>query len=51
MINYSEKNKMAWEYNAYDFWIKNSGKPEERARKDVENPLGMLKRYADYFDT
>lgn len=48
--NYRTQNKKAWEYSAYEFWIRNSGTPAERAKKDRENPLGMLKRYADYFD-
>ena len=46
----SAQNKKAWEYNAYDFWVRTAGTPRERARKDRENPLGMLRRYADYFD-
>ena len=44
------QNKKAWEYNAYEFWLKNSGTPVDRAKEDLENPLGMLKRYSDYFD-
>lgn len=44
------QNKKAWEYNAYEFWVKQSGTPSERAKKDMENPLGMLKRYSAYFD-
>ncbi len=51
MVDYSIQNKKAWEYNAYEFWVKQSGTPEDRAKKDLENPIGMLKRYADYFDT
>ena len=51
MKNYCQQNKKAWEYNAYDFWINNSGEPKERAKKDLEDPRGMLKRYADYFET
>lgn len=50
MVEYSEQNKRAWEYNAYAFWVEHSGTPEERAKKDLENPLGMLKRYSRYFD-
>lgn len=50
MIDYSIQNKKAWEYDAYDFWVKQSGTPQERAKKDRENPIGMLKRYAAYFD-
>lgn len=51
MNSYSVQNKKAWEYNAYEFWVKTSGTPSERAKKDVEDPVGMLKRYAEYFDT
>lgn len=51
MIDYSEQNKKAWEYNAYDFWVNTSGKPSERAKKDLENPMKMLKKYVNYFDT
>lgn len=51
MRDYSKKNKAAWEYNAYEFWTKHSGTPEERAKMDVENPVGMLRKYAAYFDT
>lgn len=50
MKEYSIQNKKAWEYNAYEFWVQHSGSPAERAKKDVENPIGMLKRYSDYFD-
>ena len=51
MEDYSIQNKKAWEYNAYEFWVKQSGTPSERAKKDMENPLGMLKKYSDYFDS
>lgn len=47
----SVQNKKAWEYSVYQFWVNHSGLPIERAKKDMENPLGMLKRYADYFDS
>ena len=50
MEEYSRQNKRAWEYNAYDFWVRTAGTPEERARQDMENPVRMLRRYADYFD-
>ena len=50
MKDYSEQNKRAWEYNAYDFWVRTQGTPAERAQKAIENPKGMLKRYARYFD-
>lgn len=51
MTGYSVQNKKAWEYNAYEFWVKHSGPPLERAKKDIENPTKMLKKYSDYFDT
>jgi len=51
MRSYSNQNKKAWEYNAYDFWVREDGTPTERAKKDKENPIGMLKKYANYFDT
>ncbi len=51
MVEYSIQNKKAWEYSAYEFWVEHSGAPAERARMDMEDPKGMLKKYADYFDT
>lgn len=48
--NYRARNKRAWEYSAYEFWLKTSGQPAERAEKSLENPLGMLGKYAAYFD-
>lgn len=51
MIEYSEQNKKAWEYNAYDFWVNTSGKPSDIAKNDLQNPMRMLKRYVNYFDT
>ena len=50
MIDYSAQNKNAWEYNAYEFWVKQAGTPSERAEKDRENPIRMLRKYAGYFD-
>lgn len=49
MLEYSKQNKLAWEYNAYDFWCRNCS-PQERAKADVQNPIGQLRRYANYFD-
>lgn len=49
MERYVEKNKKAWEFNAYDFWCQ-SIMPEERAKADVANPIGQLKQYAQYFE-
>lgn len=50
MKDYSLKNKIAWEYSAYDFWVSQDGSPRERAKKNRKNPLRMLGKYADYFD-
>ena len=51
MLDYSLQNKKAWEYNAYDFWLKEAGTPVDRAEKIIADPVGALKRYAGYFDT
>lgn len=50
MTDYAYQNKTAWEFNAYDFWVKQNGTPEERAEKVLKNPSAMLKKYAAYFD-
>ncbi len=50
MKNYREKNKQAWEFNAYDFWVEHLGYPIERAKKDIENPKQRLKKHAQYFE-
>ncbi len=50
MKEYTKQHKIAWEYNAYDFWVKNSGTPAERAKEDAANPEKMLRKYAQYFD-
>lgn len=47
---YTEQNKNAWEYDAYDFWTRQMGTPSERAIKDKDNPRAMLKKYSKYFD-
>ena len=51
MQEYSLQNKKAWEFSAYEFWVKESGAPADRAQKALADPIGMLKRYAGYFDT
>lgn len=50
MQDYSEQNKKAWEYNAYDFWVREVGTPKHRAEKIKANPVGELKKYAAYFE-
>lgn len=49
MVEYSKQNKRAWEFSAYDFWCQQCT-PQERAKADIQNPLGQLRRYANYFD-
>ena len=51
MKEYSKQHKEAWEFDAYDFWVKHAGTPADRAQKDLENPRRMLKQFVDYFDT
>lgn len=48
MIDYSQQNKIAWEFSAYDFWSRQC-LPQERAKMDLLNPIGQLKKYANYF--
>lgn len=50
MKDYRIQNKKAWEYNAYDFWVREAGKPEELAKKMLENPVRQLRKYSAYFD-
>lgn len=33
MKDYTIQNKKAWEYSAYDFWVKQNGTPQELASK------------------
>lgn len=49
MADYIGQNKKAWEFCAYDFWTQQC-KPEERAKADRANPIGQLKKYANYFE-
>lgn len=51
MIESSRQNKKAWEFHAYDFWVREAGRPQDRAKKILENPEGMLRKYAPYFET
>lgn len=50
MEKYVEQNKLAWEYNAYDFWVMHQGTPAEMAKKSADNPRAMLKKHAKYFE-
>lgn len=49
MTDYIRQNKHAWEYGTYDYWVRESGTPEERAMKILANPIGTLKKHAAYF--
>lgn len=51
MNSYASQNKAAWEYNVYDFWVRDSGTPLELAQDICADPRKKLKRYAHYFDT
>lgn len=45
-----KQHKAAWEYDAYNFWVRHSGTPQERAAEDKADPVRMLRKYAAYFD-
>lgn len=49
MSQYTNQNKKAWEYNAYEFWCQQCS-PKERAKMDIANPIAQLKKYAKYFE-
>ena len=50
MKDYSRQHKAAWEFDAYDFWVRQSGTPQKRAEEDKADPVRMLRKYARYFD-
>lgn len=50
MDKYIEQNKIAWEYDAYNFWVQQLGLPCELASEIVENPRAQLKKHSKYFD-
>lgn len=50
MEEHARQNKEAWEYNTYEFWLREAGQPADRAKKILEDPVRELKRYAAYFD-
>lgn len=51
MTEYTAQNKKAWEYTAYDFWVKEAGQPADLAARIKQDPIGHLRKYAAYFDT
>lgn len=51
MMNESSKqNKNAWEFNAYDFWVRHTGQPQDVARRILADPVRSLRYHASYFD-
>jgi len=50
MVDYSVQNKTAWEFDAYAFWCREAGQPQERGRQIAADPKKNLRRYAAYFD-
>ncbi len=51
MEEYINQNKLAWEYDVYDFWLKQVGDPNDKAKTIMSNPERELKCYAKYFDS
>lgn len=51
MNEQSLKNKEAWEYRAYEYWLKTDGLPQERAKIIMENPMARLKKHGKYFES
>ena len=51
MREYSQQNKKAWEFDAYEFWVTHNGTPEESARKAKAGPSPRFQRYAQYMGT
>jgi len=50
MNEQSKQNKRAWEYRAYEFWVKRHGLPEEKAKELLKDPLSSLKKHKQYFE-
>ena len=49
MEDYIARNRTAWEYNAYEFWIQEAGTPSERAARIRKDSRAELKKYSVYF--
>ena len=47
MNEFTKQHKQAWEFDAYEFWVKQAGTPEERAREDRADPKKMLRKYSN----
>ena len=50
MSESSRRNKEAWEFNAYEFWVRESGAPVELAEKIAADPVRRLRYHASYFE-
>lgn len=50
MDDVSLKNKRAWEYRTYEFWIMNYGTPQEKAVQIRKDPKARLRYHQKYFD-
>ena len=45
-LNYqASRNKAAWEYQAYEFWVQSNGTPDQVARDMLDNPTRWLRRH------
>lgn len=51
MIESSRQNKEAWEFEAYDFWMRQVGQPDEKAKQILSDPVRALRFHASYLDT
>lgn len=50
MNEQSAKNKIAWEYRAYEFWSTRYGHPQLKAKQIIQNPKERLKNHQHYFE-
>ncbi|WP_062109573.1 hypothetical protein [Bacillus niameyensis] len=50
MNEQSAKNKIAWEYRAYEFWNTRYGHPQLKAKQIIQNPKERLKNHQHYFE-
>jgi hypothetical protein len=46
MREYVSKNRDAWEYDAYNFWVKQLGQPSELAKEMMADPRSFLRKHA-----
>jgi ubiquinone/menaquinone biosynthesis C-methylase UbiE len=48
MKNQSEKNKKAWSFRAYEFWMNELGSPSNVAKDMIKQPEKHLRRHLEY---